>query len=50
MNESVAWGSDSDSRPGAVTRGNPASACMPSVMGISVPTFLKDDHIQRVTF
>lgn len=48
MNEPVAWGSEA--RPGALTRTNPASTCMPSVMGISVPTFLKDNHIQRVSF
>lgn len=50
MRGSVAWASDSESRPGALTRTNPASTCMLSVMGISVPTFLKENHIRRVSF
>lgn len=45
MNELVAWGSDSGSRPGAISRNNQVSARVPSVTGSSVLTSLKGDHI-----
>lgn len=45
MKESVARGLDSDSKPGANTRGNLALACRTSAVRSSVPTLLKGDYI-----